>query len=147
MSRVFAITAIGANVYVRSRDHCPPHVHITHRGEGWEARLAFSFLDGSIHLLDVMPLARAPRLAALNMAASAVAKALVACRAAAWWDVQGTTCLDGQWLKVADDDTCLPASRAEIGALQVDRSHYDIQRATVVVFFKNRTESRSWRLT
>lgn len=146
MSKVFDMTAIGAKAYIRSRDHCPPHVHITHRGEGWEARLAFSFLDGSIHLLDVMPPARAPRLAVLNVAALAVVEALPACRSA-WWDVQGTTCLDGQWLKVADDDTCLPASRAEVGALQVDRSHYDIRRATVVVFFKNRTESRSWRLT
>lgn len=146
MSRVFAIAAIGANVYVRSRDHCPPHVHITHRSEGWEARLAFSFLDGSIHLLDVMPLARAPRLAALNMAASVVVAALPACRAA-WWDIQRTTCLDGQWLKVVEDDSFLPASRTEIGALQIGRSHYDVQRATVVVFFKNRAESRSWRLT
>ncbi|MDS4040771.1 MAG: hypothetical protein RKP20_06305 [Candidatus Competibacter sp.] len=145
MSRVFAIAAIGANVYVRSRDHCPPHVHITHRGEGWEARLAFSFLDGSIRLLDVMPLARAPRLAVLNMAASVVVAALPVCRAA-WWDIQGKTCLDGQWMKIAEDDACLPASRTEVGALQIDRSHYDVQRATVVVFFKNQTESRSWRL-
>jgi len=146
VSRVFAIAAIGANGYVRSRDHCPPHVHITHRGEGWEARLAFSFLDGAIHLVDVTPLARAPRLAVLNMAASAVAAALPACRAA-WWDIQGTTCLDGQWVKIAEDHTCLPAHRMEVGALQIDHSHYDVQRASVMAFFKNQAESRSWRLT
>jgi hypothetical protein len=146
MSRVLDIAAIGANVYVRSRDHCPPHVHITHKGEGWEARLAFSFLDGSIHLLDVIPLAHAPRLTVLNMVASAVVAALPACRAA-WWNIQGTTCLDGQWLKIVENDICLPVSRTEVGALQIDRSHYDIQRAVVVVVFKNQTESRSWRLT
>ena len=94
MSRVFAIAAIGASGYVRSRDHCPPHVHITHKGEGWEARLAFSFLDGSIHLLDVIPLARAPRLAVLNMAASALVAALPNCRAA-WWDIHRKPVLMG----------------------------------------------------
>jgi hypothetical protein len=69
VSKVLDIATMGAKVYVRSRDHCPPHVHVTHAGEGWEARLAFSYLDASIRLLDVVPLARAPRLAVLNTVA------------------------------------------------------------------------------
>ena len=146
MSKVFDIAMIGARVYVRSRDHCPPHVHIIHPGEGWEARLAFSFLDASIRLLDVVPLACAPRLAVLNTVASAVVANLSVCRAA-WWRIQGKTCLNGQWLKMADNGAGLPVARTAAGAWQVERSHYDIEQSAVILFFKGQTESQTWRLS
>ena len=109
MSTIFDIATISAKVYVRSRDHCPPHVHITHAGEGWEARLAFSSrrLDS---FAGFVPLARAPRLTVLNAAASAVAAKLPGCRAA-WWRIHGKTCLDGQWLKIAENGIGLLAIR------------------------------------
>ena len=146
MSKVLDIATLGAKVYVRSRDHCPPHVHVTHAGEGWEARLAFSYLDASIRLLDVVPLARAPRLAALNTVAGTVAANLPDCRAA-WWRIHGKTCLNGQWLKIAADGAGRPAIRTEPGALQVARSHYDVAQGAVILFFKGQTEARTWRLT
>ena len=121
-------------------------LHIIHAGEGWEARLGFSFLDASIRLLDVVPLACAPRLAVLNTAAMAVVANLSECRAA-WWRIQGKTCLNGQWLTISDNGAGRPVARTAAGAWQVERSHDDVEQRAVILFFKGRTESQTWRLS
>jgi hypothetical protein len=42
MSRVLVSGAPRAVIYVFADDHCPPHVHARHRGEGWIARVRIS---------------------------------------------------------------------------------------------------------
>ena len=59
MSRVFISDRTGAGIYVFSDDHCPAHVHARHRGEGWIARVRFSYLDSSVELVSIAPVERA----------------------------------------------------------------------------------------
>lgn len=54
VSRVFTSEITGAAIYVFSHDHCPPHVHARHRGDGWIARVAFSYV-GLANQWAVMP--------------------------------------------------------------------------------------------
>jgi hypothetical protein len=55
MSWVSAHKSTGAAIYVFSDDHCPPHVHARHRGEGWIARIGFSYLSGEVKLMSIAP--------------------------------------------------------------------------------------------
>jgi hypothetical protein len=55
MSRIFISQSTGATVYVFSNDHCPAHVHARHRGDGWPARVGFSYLTGAVELMSITP--------------------------------------------------------------------------------------------
>jgi len=54
MSRVFVLEGTGAAIYVFSNDHCPPHVHARHRGEGWIARVSFSYVSSDLELMTIV---------------------------------------------------------------------------------------------
>jgi len=60
MSRVFISAGTGAGIYVFSDDHCPAHVHARHRGEGWIARVRFSYLDRTVELISIAPAKNIP---------------------------------------------------------------------------------------
>jgi len=55
MSRVFVSEDTGAAVYVFADDHCPPHVHARHRGDGWIARVRFSYVSRALELMSIAP--------------------------------------------------------------------------------------------
>ena len=55
MSRVFVSESTGAAIYVFSDDHCPAHVHARHRGEGWIARVKFSYVNDAVKLMGIAP--------------------------------------------------------------------------------------------
>jgi hypothetical protein len=50
---VFISEGTGAGIYVFSDDRCPAHVHARHRGEGWIARLRFSYLGSTVELMSI----------------------------------------------------------------------------------------------
>jgi hypothetical protein len=50
MGNVFTSEGTGAVIYVFSDDHCPPHIHARHRGEGWIARA--SWVPGAKQITD-----------------------------------------------------------------------------------------------
>jgi hypothetical protein len=56
MSRVFVSGAPRAGIYVFADDHCPPHIHARHRGEGWIARVRISYLSTAVELISIAPL-------------------------------------------------------------------------------------------
>ncbi len=60
MSRVFISEGTGAGIYVFSDDHCPAHVHARHRGEGWIARVRFSYLGSTVELISIVPIKNVP---------------------------------------------------------------------------------------
>lgn len=51
------------SVFIRD-EHCPPHVHV--RGNEWDARFRFSFLNGEVELWDVEPERWQPPMAVLK---------------------------------------------------------------------------------
>ena len=99
MSRVFTSKSTGAGVYVFSDDHCPPHVHARHRGDGWIVRVGFSFISRELELLSIAPLRNSPLRRTVNQLLDDIEVELPACRRS-WWSTKQTTCLANQWLAV-----------------------------------------------
>ena len=80
MSRIFDSEATGAAIYVFTNDHCPPHVHARHRGEGWVARVKFSFFKSDVELMSLAPVKRAPLQRVLNEVLDDIRERLRDCR-------------------------------------------------------------------
>jgi hypothetical protein len=96
MSRVLISESTGAAVYVFSDDHCPPHVHARHRGDGCIARVRFSYLSSQAELMSVAPLKNYPLLRTVNRLLADIEAGLPTCRRG-WWVTKRTTCLINQW--------------------------------------------------
>jgi hypothetical protein len=90
MSRVFVSEATGAAIYVFADDHCPPHVHARHRGEGWMARLRFSYINVAVELISIAPPKNVPLQRVVNRLLDDVRTRLAECRRA-WWTTGRTT--------------------------------------------------------
>lgn len=60
MSQVFVSEATRAGIYIFAYDHCPPHVHARHRGEGWIARVGFSYARAAVALISIALLRNVP---------------------------------------------------------------------------------------
>jgi hypothetical protein len=96
MSRVFVSEGSRAVIYVFADDHCPPHIHARHRGEGSIARARFSYVDEVIELVSIAPLRNVPLQRVVNRPLDDVQTRLTDCRRA-WWTIRRTTCLANQW--------------------------------------------------
>lgn len=88
--------ATGAVIYVFADDHCPPHVHARHRGEGWVARVRFSYIGSAVELISIAPLKNVPLQRVVNGLLDDIQARLVDCRRS-WWTTRQTTCLASQW--------------------------------------------------
>ncbi len=84
---LFWIDAI--QVFIGAEDHPPPHVHAVHTGEGWAARVRFSFLSDVTGLYRFRRSGRRPTTATLDRVADAIMVNLPACRES-WWMTQGS---------------------------------------------------------
>jgi hypothetical protein len=132
MSRVFTSPSTGAGVYVFSDDHCPPHIHARHRGEGWIARVQFSFVGNVVELLQNSPPQRT-----VNQLLGDIESELPACRRI-WWTTQKTTCLGNQW-------AIMQAGKMQISSAAVEESkkiaeaNYDPEQELLRVKFHDGT--------
>ncbi len=95
MTRVLTSEGTGAAIYVFSDEHCPPHVHARHRGDGWIARVRFSFVNASVELMSIAPLKNSPLQRTMNRLLADIGAGLPACRRG-WW----MTCLINRWAAV-----------------------------------------------
>jgi hypothetical protein len=137
MSRVFTSPSTGASVYVFSDDHCPPHVHARHRGDGWVARVRFSFADSEVELLSIAPLKSVPLRRTVNGLLDEIETELPACRHD-WWRIRQTTCLANQWAReMSDRLELLPAPASEPDARQIAEAIYDPDREQLRVTFQD----------
>lgn len=96
MSRIFLSEVTGAAIYVFANDHCPPHVHARHRGEGWVARVRFSYIGNAVGLVSIAPLRNIPLQRVVNALLDDIQARLADCRRS-WWTIRRTTCLANQW--------------------------------------------------
>ncbi len=117
------VSRIGARVVIASDDHCPPHVHAFHRGEGWVVRLWFSYASADAGVLSIAPTNHAVRQRQLNELRDEVAEHLAACRRV-WWDTNGTTCLPNKWVHAVSGETVV-LDGWHAGARQVETAIYD----------------------
>ena len=102
MSRVFISESTGAAIYVFTDDHCPPHVHARHRGEGWIARVRFSHFSSTVELMSISPIKSVPLQRVVNQLLDSIQDRLSDCRQS-WWMTNRTACLTNQWALVPED--------------------------------------------
>jgi hypothetical protein len=124
MSRVFVSEGTGAVIYVFADDHCPPHVHARHRGEGWVARVRFSYVDSVVELISIAPLKNVPMRRVVNRLLDDIQGRLAACRRS-WWDMKRTTCLANQWAVVSAAGVIELLPERMPGAKQIADASYD----------------------
>lgn len=135
MSRVLVSDGTGAAVYVFADDHCPPHVHARHRGEGWVARVGFSFVTNRVQLISVAPMRNIPLPRVINQLLADVGEALPACRNA-WWTMRSTACVANRWvLQRMHTVTVLPERRP--GAAQIVNATYDPASRHLEILFQD----------
>lgn len=65
MGKVF-LSETGAKVVIASNDHCPPHLHAGHKGEGWVVKIWFSYASRAVGVLEIAPTENAVRQRQLN---------------------------------------------------------------------------------
>jgi len=135
MSRVFVSEATRAAIYVFSDDHCPPHVHARHRGEGWIARVRFSYVRSAVALISITPLRNAPQRRALNLLLGDIQGRLADCRRA-WWTTRRTTCLANQWAREGQGTIELLSERTPDAKRIVDAT-YDPDAEQLHVTFRD----------
>jgi hypothetical protein len=142
MSRVFVSEATGAGIYVFADDHCPPHVHARHRGEGWVARVGFSYVGTAVKLISIAPLKNVPLQRVVNALLDDVRARLAACRRS-WWMTRQTTCLANQWAIVPATEKIELRSERTPGARQIADASYDPATEWLHVTFRDGTPTEA----
>lgn len=142
MGRVFVSTLTGAEVYVFSDDHCPPHVHARHRGGGWIARVSFTYVDEVVVLMSIAPTRNAPLRRVVNRLLDEIQERLGDCRRA-WWAIRGTTCLANHWVVVLPDGGIEPRPKRTKDAIQIAEAIYEPSSGELEVRFR---DGKSWRM-
>ena len=135
MSRIFVSQGTGATVYVFSNDHCPAHVHARHRGDGWIARVSFSYLTSAIELISIAPAKSVPSRRVVNSLMSDVQERLSDCRRS-WWVNMRTTCLVNQWAIVTAPGKIELVSDRAPSARQIVDANYDPESERLRVEFQ-----------
>lgn len=138
MSRVFTSESTGAVVYVFSDDHCPPHVHARHRGDGWIARTRFSYLGAQVELMSIAPLKNQPLQRTVNRLLADVEAELPACRRS-WWATRQTTCLANQWAVIPASGQIELSPEPQANAKRITDATYDPDGERLVVTFLDGT--------
>jgi hypothetical protein len=138
MSRIFVSEATGAGIYVFSDDHCPAHIHARHRGEGWIARVRFSYLCSTVDLISIVPIKNVPLHRVVNRLLSDVQVRLPDCRRS-WWLTRGTTCVTNQWILVRGPGRIELLSKPAPSAKQIAQAEYDPAKEQVYVMFQDGT--------
>jgi hypothetical protein len=138
MSRVFISEGTGAGIYVFSDDHCPAHVHARQRGDGWIARVRFSYLDSAVELISIAPVKNVPLQRVVNRLLSDVRARLPDCRRS-WWSTRGTTCLANQWAMVSKAGNVELLSKLVPNAKQIAKAEYEPANEQVRLIFRDGT--------
>jgi hypothetical protein len=138
MSRVLISASTGAIIYVFSDDHCPPHVHARQRGDGWIARVRFSYVSGAVVLMSIAPLKNIPLQRVVNRLLDDLRDALPSCRKS-WWMTKQTTCLANQWALVLAPEKVELHSEPMMNAKQIADASCDPDKERLLVAFRDGT--------
>lgn len=137
--KLFRVPKTGLFVELRTRDeHCPPHVHVEKEAVPWEARLAFSFVDDTVRLMDVDSINGAPSTRMIDRIKAAIGANLARCRAE-WWARVGTCCIDNRWSRISLESTVIVLAHRQVGAVQIRSAIYNPQARQVALAFKDGT--------
>ena len=98
MPKICTVMSAAAEVVIRTRDHCEPHVHGINKK--WEIKVFFSYADNDPCHLAVKVLKGAPPIAHINDVIDEVDLRLAQCRKR-WWEIHKSTCLENQNVTVS----------------------------------------------
>ena len=138
MSRVLTSHGTGAAIYVFSDDHRPPHVHARHRGDGWIARVRFSYLTHAVELMSIAPVESPLLQGTVCRLLADIGAGLSACRRS-WWVTRRTACLSGQWAVVRTPEKIELVPELAEGAKRIARASYDPDQERLRVVFQGGT--------
>lgn len=138
MSRVFVSEGTGAVIYVFADDHCPPHVHARHRGQGWVARVRFSYVISTVGLISVARLKNVPLQRVANRLLDEIRARLADCRRS-WWTTKRTTCVANQWAVVPAAGNIELRPERTPDAKQIGTASYDPANERLRVAFRDGT--------
>ena len=112
----------GIDIVVRTRDeHCEPHVHAFHAGQGWELRVFFSFVSDQI--IDIEPLhGNMPKQTVVQAVMNKIIDHLDKAREL-FWDAVRNVCLDNKHIVIVDG-IAHEAGPQTLGAVLVKTARY-----------------------
>jgi hypothetical protein len=121
----------GIDIVVRTRDeHCEPHVHAFHDGEGWELRIYFSFVTPRIIEVDVYH-GVAPKQKIVQECMNKVTDNLDKARKL-FWEAVKTVCLDNKFVVVVNGEV-QPSNSSVPGALRVKTASYNVAQKAIFI--------------
>jgi hypothetical protein len=123
---------------VFSDDHCPPHVHAQHRGDGWIARVGFSYVTSVVELISIAPVRNIPLQRVVNQLLDDVEAHLAICRRS-WWKIRRTACLVNQWATIQKSGKMEISAANVAGAKQITDAEYDSDLGRLNVIFRDGT--------
>lgn len=127
-------TINGAQIVVRTRDHCDPHVHAIHLAEGWELRIYFSYTDTVV--TPQLPAKKGkPKSSQIQQCMNTVTDELDKCRRLFWSAIQ-CVCLDNQYVKLVDGEIH-PSKPSAVGAKKVQSAKYNARTKSVIFIAGN----------
>lgn len=89
----------GIDIVIRTRDeHCEPHVHAFHIGQGWELRVFFSYVSDEIIEIELLH-GKSPKQAVVQEIMNKVIDHLDGAREL-FWEAVGDTCLNNKYIVV-----------------------------------------------
>ena len=119
MSKVTGFS--GIDIVIRTRDeHCEPHVHVFHAGQGWELRVFFSYVSDQIIDIELLH-GRTPRQTVVQAVMDKVIDHLDKAREL-FWEAVRTVCLDNKYIVV--NGVAQEAGRETAGAVLVRTARY-----------------------
>ena len=113
-------------------------MHARHRGEGWVARVRFSYADGEVGLISIAPLKNMPFQRVVNALLGDVQDQLAQCRRTSW-TVRRTSCLENQWAVASGTGNLVLHAKRVPNAWQIAEASYDIVTGQLRVIFRNGT--------
>ena len=118
----------GAQIVVRTRDHCDPHVHAIHKGEGWEFKIFFSYVDDLVQA-EIPPKKGKPKNDQIQECMNKVTDELDECRKI-FARVQACICLQNKYVRLVNGEI-RGATKNMQGALLVKTAKYNALNKSV----------------
>lgn len=114
----------GITIRVLTRDeHCGPHVHALHEGDGWELKIFFSYADDKIIEVE-LAIGALPKQKVIQKCMDAVIDKLDECRKQYWEGVGKECCLVNQHVTIDQGGYVWDATAKTPGAMLVNTAKY-----------------------
>jgi len=124
-TKIAAFDGVEVRVLTRN-EHCEPHVHAYHEGDGWELKIFFSYVTDQIGGVQ-LEAGTLPKRRVVQDCIDAVFDKLDDCRAQFWEATESRDlycCLKNQYVQITQNGFVVPAAPNVTGAMLVKTAKY-----------------------